>query len=180
MLCLLFDNVLARDDERNKSTEHVDQLRSIELRLQRLTQHENMVEECVDESEPTRVANVAEFYRLAALLYLARIARNVPRSNPSVAALTSQCLSLLAALPGGCERPWPLFVVAVEAVDEEQRRVVLDALDAALLTRPQGNLVALRRMVEAAWAMVDLSDGVDGMRVYEVVVSANRVPPSFT
>lgn len=182
VLCLLVATIIPREDERNGSPDHTAQLRTIELRLQRLVQHEHTTEEPeATSTTSSHDVQLAELYRLSALIYLERVARNTPRTAPAVKALTTQALELLAALNGGCERPWPLFVIALEAVDEDQRRVVLDAWHRALESRPQGNLVAMRRMVEAAWAMEDLAGrALDMMGVYEVVISANKVPPSFT
>jgi hypothetical protein len=75
-------------------------------------------------------------------------------------------------------------VVALEARTEDQRRVVSDALGAALARRPvAGSLGLVRQMVHAAWVHVDLTregaGGFDMMEVYNLVLGGLRMPLSF-
>lgn len=182
-LCGLFDSILPRGHRQHSSRVREAQLRGFELRLLQLAQRERFDEEPdqVTGGFTTQAVQVAELYRLAALIYLERVARNAPRDSPTVEVLTGQAFSLLEVM-STCERPWPLFVVALEATTEEQRRTVLAVLDASLRLRPLGNLASTRRMVEAGWVMQDLTEErpVDALEVYEVLISANKVPPSFT
>lgn len=141
--------------------------------------------------------NRAELFRLSTLIYLYRVAWNRPRSDPSVAPLIRDGIRLLKRTtrapptstadplePNG-ERPFPLFVIGLEARTEWERRVVVDAMDAAARARPLGNVAGCaRRMVFAGWVRTDLhgegSDeggGEDMLTVYDGLLSGNRMPP---
>jgi hypothetical protein len=140
--------------------------------------------------------NRAELFRLTTLIYLYRVAWNRPRSHPSVAPLLRDGIRLLKRTtrappladdplePNG-ERPFPLFVLGLEARTEGERRVVVDAMDAAARARPLGNVAGcVRRMVFAAWVRADLygegneeGEGEDRLTVYDSLFSGNRMPP---
>ncbi|KAH6627219.1 fungal-specific transcription factor domain-containing protein [Chaetomium sp. MPI-SDFR-AT-0129] len=143
--------------------------------------------------------HLAELYRLATHIYLLRMARALPPTHPLITPLVSRALTLLrhpSIQHHGCARPWPLFIIALEVGaasqhetengSEDARSVVSGAIEAARRRRPLGNFVLVRRLVHAAWVQMDLGlggddkGGEDLKRVYDVVVSGVRVPPSFT
>ncbi|KAK0742625.1 fungal-specific transcription factor domain-containing protein [Schizothecium vesticola] len=146
-------------------------------------------------SEST-LENRAELFRLTTLIYLYRVAWNRPHSHPSVAPLIRDGIRLLKRTtrappsaddplePNG-ERPFPLFVLGLEARTEGERRVMVDAMDAAARARPLGNVAGwVRRMVFAAWVRADLygegieeGEGEDRLTVYDSLFSGNRMPP---
>ena len=176
----VFDNVFDRDDQRYMSTEHKGKLSRLELRLRYLIQHERVASASEDDS-PSHAMQIAECYRLATLLYLGRVARNSRRNAPEVMALTSESFSLLRRMRV-CDRPWPLFVLAMEAVSDDQRRLALIMLERLQKFRsPADNSPTIRQMVEAAWAQEDLAQpaSLDALDLYRAVISANRVPPAF-
>ncbi|AEO65613.1 uncharacterized protein THITE_2112764 [Thermothielavioides terrestris NRRL 8126] len=199
LLSQIVDAVHDRTDPRHLSPSHLATIHSLEQQLSALTQlpsnrisaalnaddnkhaHEPAAGLPPEESAETRQA---ELYRLAAHIYLLRVARAAPPTDPTVLALVDKALDLLRRSSPGCSRPWPLFVVALEARTDAQRRVVSDALRDGLARRPLGNLQIVRRMVHAAWVQIDLhaesGTGEDVMGVYNTVVSGLRVPPSFT
>ncbi|KAK4239094.1 hypothetical protein C8A03DRAFT_43229 [Achaetomium macrosporum] len=155
LLCQIVDAVLDRDDPNYLSPEHLRTIRSLELRLDDLTQTPRIASTSTGENHERQLA---ELYRLAAKIYLLRMARGLPRGDPVVVALVDKAMHLLKedeVQPYG--RPWPLFV-------------------------PLGNLPLVRRLIHAAWVRMDLAgdNGVDLMDVYNAVVSGLRVPPSFT
>jgi hypothetical protein len=128
-----------------------------------------------------RTRKLAELFRLAAYIYLERLGKAVSPDNRLFKDLVDQAFRLLWDL-GDCDRPWPLFVIALEARTDEERKLVLTVIGNALRRRPLGNLTITKRMIQAAWVHQDLQEGagVDALLVYNRVVSANRVPPSFT
>ena len=134
-----------------------------------------------DEELPSHAAKVAECYRLAALIYLERVARGTLQSTAKVAMLAELAFKSLSQIRA-LERPWPLFVLALEANGEEQRRILLDVLDGGAEYRgEEGNFSMLRKMVKSAWMQQDLAGGrqLDMLDVYNTVISANHMPPSF-
>ena len=184
----IIDAVLDRHDPRRRSPAHLRRLRGLESRLDSLVQLPRVAwAHAADEEEyqqqqhnAAREQQIAELYRLASRIYLARVARGAARGDAAVVALVDRALAVLrAARP--CGRPWPLFVVALEARTEDERGIVRDALAASMARMPPGNLQLVRSMVHAAWVRLDLAgDGAEMMEVYNVVVSGMRVPPSFT
>ncbi|PNP39764.1 hypothetical protein TGAMA5MH_08283 [Trichoderma gamsii] len=67
----IFDNVLDRDSEHYRSPEHNERLEILEQRLHRLSPGEKFDISKLDEVSAYN-AQIAELYRLAALLYLQR------------------------------------------------------------------------------------------------------------
>ncbi|KAK1835672.1 fungal-specific transcription factor domain-containing protein [Podospora conica] len=199
------DVVRDRSDPEYLGPSHLAALQRLEYRLTNLVQTLRVT------SSPSPASNVgapaaaskstlenrAELFRLATLIYLYRVAWNLPRSHPTVAPLVRDSLKLLKRTtrspplsddeplePNG-ERPFPLFVIGLEARTEGERRAVVDAMDAAARARPLGNVAGcVRRMVFAAWVRADLygegieeGEGEDRLTVYEGLISGNQMPP---
>jgi hypothetical protein len=192
LLCQVIDAVHDRTDSSHLSPSHLKITRRLELRLEALIQSPRVATTSPSSSQGPVDAQeqLAELYRLATHIYLLRMALALPHDDPAVAALVDKAIQLLRGPEmqrNGYARPWPLFVVALEARSEEARRVVSDALGAALRRRPLGNLLVVKRLVHAAWVQTDLALASgdreaeeDAKRLYDVVVSGLRVPPSFT
>ncbi|KAJ9144113.1 Fungal specific transcription factor domain-containing protein [Pleurostoma richardsiae] len=185
LLCQIVDLVLDRNDPRYLSEDHHRAIRSLELRLDRLDQRPSLVttpsSTLTEGQDGERTRKLAELFRLAAYIYLERLGKAVSPDNRLFKDLVDQAFRLLWDL-GDCDRPWPLFVIALEARTDEERKLVLTVIGNALRRRPLGNLTITKRMIQAAWVHQDLQEGtgVDALLVYNRVVSANRVPPSFT
>jgi len=185
LLCQLVDAALERDDPEFMSSDHLRTLDMLERHLTNLSQIIRLISEggsIADEWTKTLHArNLAELYRLACMLYLERICRKNAKENEKVQRLISEAMDVMRVVCT-CERPWPLFIIAMEARSEEERKLVMDVLGESLKRRPLGNLPLLRRMITAAWVQQDLYEGdeYDPMVIYSSTISGNRVPPSFT
>ncbi|PTB35177.1 hypothetical protein M441DRAFT_52353 [Trichoderma asperellum CBS 433.97] len=175
----IFDNVFDRDSEQHKSPEHNIRLKALEQRLHHLIQCEHS-----DISNVGQVSSyntqIAEFYRLAALLYLQRVARNSPRDAPHVIKLAADAYRALEVM-ARCDRPWPLFVIALEASTEDERRLVLVTIETLLERRPLRKWMTLRTMIQQAWSQIDLAkaNNLDALLLYQSVINHQRVPPMF-
>ncbi|KAK3361387.1 fungal-specific transcription factor domain-containing protein [Lasiosphaeria ovina] len=178
IICHVIDAVRDRDDPSHLSAEHLGIIRTLQLRLDRVKQ---VLQNQKPPAHPWEQR--ADLYRLAAYIYLERMALCRPRGDPKVASLIDQAMSLLSTL-GICERPWPVFVIALEARTDEERRSIVDLLGTASDLKPLGSIPLLKRMIHAAWVQQDLGLGGDGgldpLPVYNAVISGNRVPPAFT
>lgn len=175
----IFDNVFDRDSEQYKSPEHNSRLEILEQRLHRLSQGGQSGISKIDELS-SHNAQIAEFYRLAALLYLQRVARNSPRDTPHVIKLVAEAYRALDVM-ARCDRPWPLFVIALEAWTEDERRLVLVTIEALLERKPLRKWMMLRTMIQQAWSQNDLAktNNLDALLLYQSVINAQRVPPMF-
>lgn len=175
----IFDNVFDRDSEQHQSPEHDARLKVLEQRLHHLSQREQHDESKTAQSS-TRNTQIAEFYRLAALLYLQRVARNSPRDTPHVIKLVADAYRTLKVM-ARCDRPWPLFVIALEASTEDERRLVLVTIETLLEHKPLRKWMMLRTMIQQAWSQKDLAkaNNLDALLLYQSAINAQRVPPMF-
>lgn len=179
IICETVDTVLERDDPDYHSDAHLQSIRSIELHVQRLSQRHNMPQD--EHSEETAmVLDVAELYRLAALIYLYRVARADSRDSKAVSDSLSKAFTILARIKS-CDRPWPLFVLGLEARNDEHRKIILTILDGSTTAkRKSGNMALTTRMIRDAWICQDLSTTeIDPLKLYGFVISRNRMPASF-
>lgn len=129
--------------------------------------------------EHTKVTLTAQFYHAAAILYLRSICPHVDATNQTAAWL-HRAFEILASLEI-CTSPWPLFVVACESRTDEQRIVVLRALDQMDAGRKIGNVYVLRSLIENYWKQRDLQadgdrPGQPGLRWWELLNSDNAAP----
>ncbi|KAI5456939.1 fungal-specific transcription factor domain-containing protein [Mariannaea sp. PMI_226] len=179
ILCHLIDAVLEDSDPDYQSMDHMKRLRSFELRLQSLEQRhtgalgDNIV-------KMTHQILIADLFSLATLTYLYRLAAGEPADCEKVARTLGKAFSVLRQLEY-CERPWPLFVLALEARTDEQRAIILRVLQGSLERKPLGTMALVNRMIHDAWVQQDLSDVEMNPRgLYNSIISRNRVPPCFT
>lgn len=131
------------------------------------------------------VLNTAEFYRIAALIFLERACRRRPRSAPEVEHLVESGFIILQRLKV-CAVMWPLFIVACEAETDEQRTIVLATFEASRKFRKAGNISWVQKLTEAVWKQDDLFTysriavaKVPLLR-YGSVISASSQLPNFT
>jgi hypothetical protein len=131
----------------------------LESQLLRLNQHVNVHNAGQIQNQMARILSTAEFYRIAALIYLLRV---IPHSeNTSRRSLyISLGFRVLRSLPI-CTSPWPLFVLACEAQSDEHRIEILHALDQMDQNRKIGNVFVIRNIIETLWNQQDLQADVD-------------------
>lgn len=103
---------------------------------------------------------IAESKRLAALMYLYARIDNANPFNPHMVRLTTQILSILPEISLRTNTIlWPLFIVATLGVrpeSDEDRKLILERLDALQQTRQLGNVKKARRIIEDVWKARDL------------------------
>lgn len=139
--------------------------RKVQLQIQLLTLRQDIdFRQDVDapdadvrlDSQRTRIQLTAEFYRLAALLYLRRVSSGLGNAKTTML-YTQQAFNALENL-NECTSPWPLFIVACEAETDEQRVAVFRALDQMDKSRSIGNIFVLRILIESFWKQQDLEE----------------------
>jgi hypothetical protein len=177
LLCEVIDIVLDCHDPHYHTQEHLRAIVSLDRRLQNLEQKQSPVTDEVDEL--IHCLNIAELYRLAVLIYLYRAAKGESRGSATASRIISIAYGILERI-GYCERPWPLFIIALEARSEDQRATVLDVLEQTLKRQPLGAMEVANRMIRDAWVQQDLFEAeIDPLALYGQVICRNRVPPSF-
>lgn len=134
------------------------------------------------ESSLSRQDMINSLYRYAALIYLNRTVSYVSTSSFSHRRLVREGILLLQNL-GFCEGTWPLFVIACEANEDEQRLQILDILSntSRELGQRSDHVVLIQHMVEAIWNQNDLTieSDVNYGRILNAVISKAPVLPLF-
>ena len=135
--------------------------------------------------DESKAFDTAELYRIAAMIFLERACRRIPRSDPQIEYLVEAGLKLLERLKG-CAVMWPLFIVACEAETDEHRNIALASFEASTKVRKAGNISWVQGLAEAVWKQDDLftyssapADTVQLLR-YRSVISASGQLPNFT
>ncbi|KAM0261021.1 hypothetical protein ACHAQJ_002460 [Trichoderma viride] len=179
LLCHVIDAVSEPGDPNHQSEAHLKVLRSLEIRLKYLDQRQAMVSP-VDSHEAAQEANIAELFRLATIIYLLRMAKGESENAKCVVQAINQAFEVLGQIEY-CERPWPLFIVALEARTEEHRMRMMSVLEKSLKRRPLGPMNLVNKMIPDAWTQQDLRESsMDPFTLYEMIISRHRVPPCFT
>jgi hypothetical protein len=183
---MVIDQVRDRDDPLYLSEQHSKSTRALVVRLENIRQERRVSSgSSCPQGKRDRARDMAEFYRIACLIYLEIVAMNFvdPPASSKVQERVQTAFELLDKLRV-CERPFPLFVLALEARIYRQRYRVLQVIEETIKDRPFcAHFISLKRMVEAAWVQDDLNSGgpqeLDALLKYNAVISANRVAPAF-
>ncbi len=177
MLDLISHAIDASIDRTNPfslSATYMDNIEFLETQVQSLKQQPKRTSDA-----EAHDAETAELYRLATLIYLRRAVRGDPRDSKAVKNLVDQSFAILNIRQFSL-RLWPLFIIALEAHDEERRRIILFIFTESLKRQPSRSIALLKQMVLAAWVQQDLQlQDLDPLVLYDFAISRNRVPPCF-
>ncbi|PTB34996.1 uncharacterized protein TrAFT101_008116 [Trichoderma asperellum] len=134
------------------------------------------------ESSLSRQDMINALYRYAALIYLNRTVSFVSTSSFSHRRLVREGILLLQNL-GFCEGTWPLFVIACEANEDEQRLQILNILHntSRELRQRSDHVILIQHMVEAVWNQNDLTidSDVNYGRILNAIISKAPALPLF-
>ncbi|PSR90869.1 fungal-specific transcription factor domain-domain-containing protein [Coniella lustricola] len=128
-------------------------------------------------SEQDKIQLTAQLYRIAAVLYLRAtcFTAEAPEQTSMWLDLAFDTLENLEI----CTSPWPLFVVACESQNDQQRIMILSALDRMDQDRKIGNVFVLRSLIENFWKQQDLqadTDRTKPLRWWELMNSDTAAP----
>ncbi|KAI0179333.1 fungal-specific transcription factor domain-containing protein [Hypoxylon sp. FL1284] len=127
--------------------------------------------------ERARILTTAELYRIATFLYLQRTGECTQNQDVRTVYL-DQAFQALNSLEV-CTSPWPLFVIACETENDQQRILILQTLDRMDNKRNIGNVFVLRDIIESFWKQQDLQ--ADSGRISHLkwwnVVNLNTTAP---
>ncbi|KAI1380979.1 fungal-specific transcription factor domain-containing protein [Hypoxylon crocopeplum] len=139
----------------SERAQRADEWHRIESRITNLTQHLNPEDAShLPPHERTTILTTAEIYRIAAFLYLQRTGEN--SQNQELRSMyLEQAFQALNSLEV-CTSPWPLFVIACETENDQQRIMILQTLDRMDDERRIGNVYVLRGIIESYWKQQDL------------------------
>lgn len=119
---------------------------------------DDLIVQNVDTKEHSKIRNTAELYRLAALLYHYRVCETYLKRHEERKSYLQQAFQIISNLKV-CTSPWPLFVIASEAENDDQRLIILYTLDRMDEARKIGNVFVLRNIIQSLWKQLDLAVG---------------------
>lgn len=125
---------------------------------------------------------VSDLHRLACLIYVNRAIHRVAETDFRHRQLVREGISLLTNMVT-CQNAWPLFIIACEAVDDDQRRAILDVFEQSRQERRRrsSHVHLIQHMVEVVWKQrdLDMEGQVDYLRILDAVVGAVPFMPVF-
>ncbi|KAH8694085.1 fungal-specific transcription factor domain-containing protein [Talaromyces proteolyticus] len=173
-----------RNDPGFLSKSHQYAIESLERRLRAIDQQ---LCSGIDDEEYHTIGSrkhytaIAQLFQFATLIYLDRVVRGSPISSLVSRAAAEQSFSILRDL-GVCERPFPMFILSLQAESDSDRMLMIKSLQRTRKERTLSNLDWTEQMIRRIWAQQDLHgiEDVDALFVINSVISANNAPPSFT
>ena len=125
---------------------------------------------------------VSDLHRLASLIYVNRAVHCVSGTEFRHRRLVREGILLLTRMRT-CQNAWPLFIIACEAVDDDQRLAILDVFEQSLQDRRRrsSHIHLIQHMVEAVWNQHDLNteNQVDYLTIFNAVVGGLPFVPPF-
>ena len=125
---------------------------------------------------------VSDLHRIACLLYVNRAVHRVPDTDFRHKRLANEGILLLGEMKT-CQHAWPLFIIACEATDDEQRLKILRVFESSRYDeRRRSNHIHLtQQLVESVWKQQDLSDEtpIDYLTILDAVIGAVPFIPPF-
>ena len=125
---------------------------------------------------------VSDIHRLACLIYVNRAIHCVSGSEFRHRRLVREGILLLTKMIT-CQNAWPLFIIACEAVDDDQRLAILDVFEQSRQDRRRrsSHIHFIQHMVEAVWKQHDLNgeNQVGWLAILDAVVGGVPFMPPF-
>jgi len=125
---------------------------------------------------------VSDLHRLACLIYVNRVVHCVSGTEFRHRRLVREGILLLTKMIT-CQNAWPLFIIACEAVDDDQRLAILDVFEQSRQDRRRrsSHIHLIQHMVEAVWNQHDLNaeNQVDYLTIFDAVVGRVPFVPPF-
>lgn len=125
---------------------------------------------------------VSNIHRLACLIYVNRTIHGVSGIEFHHRRLVREGILLLTEM-GTCQNAWPLFIIACEAVDDNQRLAILDVFEQSRHDRGRrsNHIHFIQHTVEAVWSQQDLDveKRVDYLTILNAVIGGVPFIPPF-
>lgn len=135
----------------------------------------------IGERYADRNTMVSNLHRLACLIYANRTA-SISGVDFHHKRLVREGILLLTEMET-CQSAWPLFIIACEAADDEQRLAILDVFEKSRQDRRRrwNHIHFIQHTVEAIWKQQDLDaeEELDYLTVLNAVISGLPFVPAF-
>lgn len=125
---------------------------------------------------------VSVLHRLAGLIYMNRAVHRVSGTEFRHRRLVREAILLLSKMKT-CQHAWPLFIVASEAADDDQRLAILDVFEQSRQDRRRksSHIHVIQHLAEAVWNLHDLNaeNPVDHLTIFDAVIGGLPFMPPF-
>ncbi|KAI8634245.1 hypothetical protein F5Y19DRAFT_487713 [Xylariaceae sp. FL1651] len=156
-------------------------LQDLELKLSNIPESP-IVPSSTAENAGTSMATLTELYRMAVLIYLARVAESKFGEPRDLGPQLDRAFAQLEHVHT-CERLFPIFILGCEAQTDERRMAIFDILRRTEEQTHVRSLECMLRGLTSVWIQDDLNADQDLMLDYinkmNVVISASATLPTF-
>jgi hypothetical protein len=130
----------------------------------------------------SRNTMVSDLHRLACLIYANRAVHRVSGTEFRHRRLLREGILLLTEMKT-CQHAWPLFIIACEAVEDDQRLAILDVFEQSRQDRRRrsSHVHFIQHLVEAVWNQhdLDMENEVDYLTIFDAVIGGVSFMPLF-
>lgn len=176
----MFEMIRKPTDALYHSDEYENSLRCLENRITNIVPL--APEGISDTTSGLSTAWVAtmELFKLSALIYLKRAARNFSGTSPQIDAMVERAYILLSDLET-FNPAFPLLIIGCEARTDAQRMRILEHVERAMESSSLRSLRGLQIILQQIWVQDDLAVDyeLDYLNRLDAVISAYRIMPSF-
>jgi hypothetical protein len=172
------DTAMYPTDPRYVKAEYQEYLDDLRSRLENVSSRTDAYSSSQDALQHTE--SLLELTRLAGLIYLERVSRNLSGQSPKITSWTRQGLEIIAKLDS-CLCPFALLILGCEADKDEDRIVILD-LYARMEKKPHfRSFLEVKALIQTAWNQQDLADDQELEYIHKLnlVLSSRDVVPSL-
>ncbi|KIW40054.1 hypothetical protein, variant [Exophiala oligosperma] len=125
---------------------------------------------------------ISDLHRIACLIYVNRAVHCVSGTEFRHKRLVREGILLLTKMQT-CQYAWPLFIIACEAIGDDQRLAVMDVFEQSQKDRRRrsSHIHFIQHTVEAMWNQQDLNteNQVDYLTIFNAVVGGVPFIPPF-
>ncbi|UPL01912.1 hypothetical protein LCI18_012846 [Fusarium solani-melongenae] len=121
---------------------------------------------------------VARIFQLAVVIYLDRVVQGSTIDSIVSRNAAREAFGLLQDI-GVCERPFPMFILSFQAAEEQDRVIILKALQNSKTKRALSNLDLTKEIIQRLWSQQDLhgTSERDALELINIIFSSYLAPP---
>lgn len=173
--------IVAKSSETNYATAGMERMKVLEQNISKAVGYYGRIH--VQSGTPIdRNTMVSDVYRLACLIYVNRGVHCVSGREFRHRRLVREGILLLTKMIT-CQNARPLFIIACEAADDDQRLAILHVFEQSRQDRRRrsSHIHVIQHMVEAVWNQHDLNaeNEVDYLTIIDAVVGGVPFIPPF-
>ncbi|KAM6483874.1 fungal-specific transcription factor domain-containing protein [Trichoderma sp. SZMC 28011] len=177
------DLVKNRDDPNYLSLKRLRAINELELRLKQIDDLRDCFDVGADDITISKVSESMNdrLFQFALIIYVDRVVKGAFMSSTTSQSAAAKAFVLLEKIRL-YDRPFPLFILSIQAETDEQRLLILTTIHRTSEARPMNNLGSTEEMIKKLWAQQDLQgpEQADALFLLNAVISASSMPPTFT